>query len=114
MGGFMKYNNESRPGVVAYNDEDGEEAFGNIAKNLDLSRKEIEDRSKSIALAKTIVVLQTGWFVLSRKIEQLPPSSHSHCWRLRRLHLNIVTYLLRWNNPRGAQWKSVLMAVHNK
>jgi hypothetical protein len=101
MGGFIKYDSESQPRVVAYDDKDVEKTFKDIARNVNVSKKEIEDRSKSNALAKTIVVLQTGWFILqcvSRRIERLPLTLLEIA-TVAFAGLNIVTYFLWWNKP---------------
>jgi hypothetical protein len=77
MSGFIKDDGESEPKVVAYNDENRAGAFEDIARNLDLSAKEIKDWNKSSPLAKTIVVLQNGWFIRCSHKQGAPSNLHS-------------------------------------
>jgi hypothetical protein len=101
MGGFVKYDCQSQPIIVTCDYQDGAGAFEDIARNLVLSEKEIMNRSKSSVLAKTIAVLQTGWFILqclSRKIEKLPLTL-LEIMTVAFVVLNIVTYFLWLNKP---------------
>ena len=76
----------------------------------DLSRAQIEDKSKASNLAKTLVCLQASWFCiqcLSRLGQQLPISlleintfAHALC--------TLIIYLMWWNKPQDIEEPSLV------
>ena len=62
---------------------------------------EIQDRGKSDWLAKSLVLLQTSWFVaqcIARAIEHLPVT-HLEIVTLAYAAMNFVIYIFWWNKP---------------
>ena len=62
---------------------------------------EIEDKGKSDWLAKSLVLLQTSWFVMqciARAIEHLP-ITHLEIVTLAYAAMNIMIYIFWWNKP---------------
>ena len=62
---------------------------------------EIEDRGKSDWLAKSLVLLQTSWFVIqciARAVEHLPVT-HLEIVTLAYAAMNFVTYIFWWKKP---------------
>ena len=62
---------------------------------------EIKDRGKNDWLAKSLVVLQTSWFVMqciARAIEHLPVT-HLEIVTLAYAAVNFATYIFWWNKP---------------
>ena len=60
MGGFMLFDNcepshTLLPGELKRHLLDG---------NIDITEKEVKDKSKGDALSKGLVIIQTGWFIL--------------------------------------------------
>ncbi|KAG6815155.1 hypothetical protein H0H87_004633 [Tephrocybe sp. NHM501043] len=72
---------------------------------IDISEKEILDRSKGDALAKSLVLLQATWFIL-----QATTSVVQH---LAFAILNFMTYFCWWNKPLDVNYTIVLKAYHN-
>ena len=65
------------------------------------TEEEIEDRGKSDWLAKSLVLLQTSWFVtqcIVRAIEHLPVT-HLEIVTLAYAATNLVIYIFWWNKP---------------
>ena len=65
------------------------------------TKAEIEDRGKSDWLAKSLVLLQTSWFVIqciARGIEHLPVT-HLEVVTLAYAAMNFVIYIFWWNKP---------------
>ena len=65
------------------------------------TKAEIEDKGKSDWLAKSLVLLQTSWFVMqciARAIEHLP-ITHLEIVTLAYAAMNFVIYIFWWNNP---------------
>ena len=65
------------------------------------TEEEIKDRGKSDWLAKTLVLLQTSWFVMqciARAIEHLPVT-HLEIVTLAYAAMNFVIYIFWWNKP---------------
>ena len=65
------------------------------------TKAEIEDRGKSDWLAKSLVLLQTSWFVMqciARAIEHLP-ITHLEIVTLAYAAMNFVIYIFWWNKP---------------
>ena len=81
--------------------------YGNNTLDIDFSsfsvptEAEIKDRGKSDWLAKTLVVLQTSWFVtqcIARAVERLPVT-HLEIVTLAYAAVNFVIYVFWWNKP---------------
>ena len=65
------------------------------------TEEEIKDRGKSDWLAKSLVLLQTSWFVtqcIARAIERLP-LTHLEIVTLAYAAMNFVIYIFWWNKP---------------
>ena len=65
------------------------------------TKAEIEDKGKSDWLAKSLVLLQTSWFVMqciARAIEHLPVT-HLEIVTLAYSAMNFVIYIFWWNKP---------------
>ena len=65
------------------------------------TKSEIKDRGKSDWLAKSLVLLQTSWFVMqciARAIEHLPVT-HLEIVTLAYAAMNFVIYIFWWNKP---------------
>ena len=65
------------------------------------TKAEIEDKGKSDWLAKSLVLLQTSWFVIqciARGIEHLP-LTHLEIITLAYAAMNFVIYIFWWNKP---------------
>ena len=65
------------------------------------TKAEIEDKGKSNWLAKSLVLLQTSWFVMqciARAIEHLPVT-HLEIVTLAYAAMNFVIYIFWWNKP---------------
>ena len=66
-----------------------------------LTETEIKDKGKSDWLAKSLVLLQTSWFVMqciARAIEHLPVT-HLEIVTLAYAAMNFVIYIFWWNKP---------------
>ncbi|TFK65729.1 hypothetical protein BDN72DRAFT_962287 [Pluteus cervinus] len=70
-------------------------------EELQLSRKDIEDKSKGDILSKTVVALQTSWFVLEclARLQQKLPLLELEVVTLAFATLNVLTYALWWYKP---------------
>ncbi|KAI9449654.1 hypothetical protein F5148DRAFT_633627 [Russula earlei] len=104
MGGFMEYEG-NRPVRVLLPEQlksyslTGNGDFPRIAK------EEIEDKSKGDIIAKTLVILQTGWFVMqciARGVQHLPVTE-LELVTVAFAALNFVMYLLWWDKPLHVQ-----------
>ena len=65
------------------------------------TKAEIKDRGKSDWLAKSLVLLQTLWFVMqciARTIEHIP-ITHLEIVTLAYAAMNFVIYIFWWNKP---------------
>jgi hypothetical protein len=72
---------------------------------IDITQKEIRDRSRGDVLSKGLVVVQTGWFILqciARCVEHLP-ITEIELVTLAFATLNFVSYGLWWDKPLGVQ-----------
>ena len=66
-----------------------------------LTKEEIEDKGKSNWLAKSLVLLQTSWFMMqciAHAIEHLP-ITHLKIMTLAYAAMNFVIYIFWWNKP---------------
>jgi len=71
MGGFMLFNDDREDGTINLNKL---KPYLN-AGEINITEKEIEDRSKGNTLTKGLVIIQTRWFILqcvARRAENLP------------------------------------------
>jgi len=67
----------------------------------DITEKEIKDRSKGDVLSKSLVILQTGWFIvqcIARAVDHLPVTE-LELVTVAFATLNFVTYVFWWNKP---------------
>ena len=65
------------------------------------TKEEIEDKGKSDWLAKSLVLLQTSWFIMqcvARAIDHLPVT-HLEIVTLAYAAMNFVIYIFWWNKP---------------
>ncbi|KAE9398882.1 hypothetical protein BT96DRAFT_1104909, partial [Gymnopus androsaceus JB14] len=101
MGGFFLTDSSGkRIGVLQERDLVKLLSTGQIALP-NLSCSEIMDRSKGDALSKTLVLIQTTWFmlqVISRAVQHLPITELELTTSAFAL-LNILTYILWWKKP---------------
>ena len=81
--------------------------YGDNALDIDFSsftiptEEEIKDKGKSDWLAKSLVLLQTSWFVMqciARAVERLPVT-HLEIVTLAYAAMNFVIYVFWWNKP---------------
>ncbi|KIM77491.1 hypothetical protein PILCRDRAFT_11937 [Piloderma croceum F 1598] len=101
MGGFMLYEDDKPPSIIDPSDLGPYLRRGEI----DITQKEIQDRSRGDVLSKGLVVVQTGWFILqciARSSKHLP-ITEIELVTLAFATLNFVTYGLWWDKPLGAQ-----------
>ena len=85
----------------------GDHTYQSIEAYIDFTsftvptEEEIKDRGKSDWLAKSLVLLQTSWFVMqciARAIERLP-ITHLEIVTLAYAAMNFVIYIFWWNKP---------------
>ena len=120
MGGFHLFQRSSREAennylAVLHEDDnplyplDSSNFFSGILNLTDIdvtsftvpTKEEIEDKGKSDWLAKSLVLLQTSWFVMqciARAIEHLP-ITHLEIVTLAYAAMNFVIYIFWWNKP---------------
>ena len=70
------------------------------------TENEMKDRSKSDWLTKTIVLVQTAWFItqcIAREVEHLP-IMHLEIVALGYATLNIGIYVAWWDKPRNVEY----------
>ena len=112
MGGFhlFRRSSEEESGTQSISQEDNYPLHPLLASDLthdDIysfampTEAEINDRGKSDWLAKSLVLLQTSWFVMqciARAIKHLPVT-HLEIVTLAYAAMNFVTYVFWWNKP---------------
>ena len=112
MGGFhlFKRSSEEKSGTQSLSQEDNIPLHPLLASDLthdDVysfampTEAEIKDKGKSDWLAKSLVLLQTSWFVLqciARAVERLPVT-HLEIVTLAYAAMNFVIYVFWWNKP---------------
>ena len=112
MGGFhlFKRSSEEKSGTQSISQEDDYSLHPLLVEDLvhdDIytftmpTEAEIKDRGKSDWLAKSVVLLQTSWFVIqciARGIEHLPVT-HLEIVTLAYAAMNFVIYVFWWNKP---------------
>jgi len=100
MGGFMLYEGGKASRILQ---GDELEFLSNSGAIIfpDITEKQIKDRSKGDGLTKTIVVIQTSWFILqciARRVEHLPVTELEIATVAFAI-LNFATYWLWWDKP---------------
>ena len=112
MGGFhlFKRSSEENSGTQAISQENDDPLHPLLASDLthdDIysfampTEAEIKDKGKSDWLAKSLVLLQTSWFVMqciARGIKHLPVT-HLEIVTLAYAAMNFVIYVFWWNKP---------------
>ena len=112
MGGFHLFkrgSEETSNNDQCKSEEDDEPLHPLMASNLSHysesfmmpTEVEIKDRGKSDWLAKSLVLLQTLWFIMqciARGIKHLP-ITHLEIVTLAYAAMNFVIYVLWWNKP---------------
>ena len=112
MGGFhlFKRSSEEKSGTQSISQEDDYPLHPLLASDLtrdDIysfpmpTEAEIKDKGKSDWLAKSLVLLQTSWFVMqciARGIKHLPVT-HLEIVTLAYAAMNFVIYVFWWNKP---------------
>ena len=112
MGGFhlFKRSSEENSGAQSISQEDDDPLHPLLASDLthdDVysfampTEAEIKDKGKSDWLAKSLVLLQTSWFVMqciARAIKHLPVT-HLEIVTLAYATMNFVIYVFWWNKP---------------
>ena len=112
MGGLhlFKHNSEEKCDAQSISPEDDDPLHPLLAEDLIrdsiysftmLTEAEIKDKGKSDSLAKSLVLLQTSWFVMqciARAIEHLPVT-HLEIVTLAYAAMNFMIYIFWWNKP---------------
>ena len=112
MGGFhlFRRSSEEKGGAQSISQEDDDPLHPLLASDLTHDdvysfampiEGEIKDKGKSDWLAKSLVLLQTPWFVMqciARAIEHLPVT-HLEIVTLAYAAMNFVIYAFWWNKP---------------
>ena len=112
MGGFhlFKHSSKERSGTQSISQEDDDPLHLLLTSDLthnDIysfampTEVEIKDKGKSDWLAKSLVLLQTSWFVMqciARAIKHLPVT-HLKIMMLVYAAMNFVIYIFWWNKP---------------
>lgn len=101
MGGFMLCEQDKPPIVLDPTELESYLQSGEI----DITEKEIRDKSRGDVLSKGLVVVQTGWFILqciARCVEHLP-ITEIELVTLAFATLNLISYGLWWDKPLGVQ-----------
>ena len=109
MGGFHLFERSSKETKMSPEDDEPLHPLGEMdLLSCDIyepffipTKEEIEDRAKSNWLAKSLVLLQTSWFVtqcIARGIEHLP-LTHLEIVTLAYAAMNVPIYYFWWNKP---------------
>jgi len=101
MGGFVYYKDDKPPVIL----DPTELAPYLQTGEIDITQKEIRDKSRADVLSKGLVVVQTGWFILqciARCVEHFP-ITEIELVTLAFATLNFVSYGLWWDKPLGVQ-----------
>ncbi|KAI9449657.1 hypothetical protein F5148DRAFT_1019947 [Russula earlei] len=104
MGGFMEYEGNRAVRVLLPEQLKSYSLTGN-GDFPRIAKEEIEDRSKGDVISKTVVILQTGWFVMqciARGVRHLP-ITELELVTVAFAALNFVMYLLWWDKPLNVQ-----------
>ncbi|KAF5347159.1 hypothetical protein D9758_011042 [Tetrapyrgos nigripes] len=102
MGGFMFYDKHGRPRHVLYPQR--LRLFRNRSE-LEVTAREIWDRSKGDGLSKSLAVLQTTWFILQciARAYQRVAITQLETLTVAFAAMNLVIYALWWNKPLGVE-----------
>jgi hypothetical protein len=104
MGGFMEYDGNQPIRVLLPEQLESYSLTGN-GDFPRISKADIDDKSKGDAISKTVVVLQTGWFVtqcIARGLQGLP-ITELELVTVAFATLNFLIYLLWWDKPLNVQ-----------
>jgi len=104
MGGFMEYEGNQPIQVLLPEELESYSLTGN-GDFPRISQAEIEDRSKGDAISKSVVILQTGWFVtqcIARGVQRLP-ITELELATVAFAALNFVICVLWWDKPQNVQ-----------
>ncbi|KAI9462136.1 hypothetical protein F5148DRAFT_233524 [Russula earlei] len=104
MGGFMEYEG-NRPVRVLLPEELRSYSLTGNGDFPRISKAEIKDKSKGDVVSKTLVILQTSWFVtqcIARGVRGLP-ITELELITVAFATLNFVMYLLWWDKPLNVQ-----------
>ncbi|KAI9513409.1 hypothetical protein F5148DRAFT_971918 [Russula earlei] len=104
MGGFVEYEGNKPIRVLLPEQLESYSLSGN-GNFPRMAKAEIEDKSKGDFISKTLVILQTGWFVtqcIARKAQGLPVTE-LELITVAFATLNFVMYLLWWDKPLNVQ-----------
>jgi len=110
MGGMVADNGQERVKLNLFTYEEY------VKENLittNITLREIKDKSKSDALSKGLVVMQTTWFVIqcfARRIRGLP-ITELELVTLAFAVLNLVTYAFWWHKPLGVQCPIIVSTI---
>ena len=102
MGGFMLCENGQPVQTLSF-DAIKDKISNNTIEPPKISEAEIADRSKGDVISKTVVILQTTWFI-SQCIAQWSisiPITELEVMTLGFAMLNGFTYVLWWNKPQN-------------
>ncbi|KAF8659469.1 hypothetical protein AX16_001836 [Volvariella volvacea WC 439] len=124
MGGLMIEVEKGKKYEVVYCDYNGTAIIKGLKSYTNRSienlpairKKEIQDRGKGDILAKTIVILQTLWFVaqcIARRVENLV-LTELELVTLAFAALNVVTYILWWDKPLNIEYPIYLDEEGNR
>jgi hypothetical protein len=105
MGGFMEYEGNRPIRVLLPNELESYSLTGN-GDLPRLSKMEIEDKSKGDFISKSVIILQTSWFVLqciARGAQGLS-ITELELATIAFAGLNFVIYLLWWDKPLNVQY----------
>ncbi|TDL13387.1 hypothetical protein BD410DRAFT_735465, partial [Rickenella mellea] len=104
MGGFMLFDGKEALYTLVPEKLDELSKSGKIVFP-DISKEDIQDRSKGDIISKGFVIIQTSWFVLqciARGVEHLA-ITELELVTLAFAVLNLATYALWWNKPLNVQ-----------
>jgi hypothetical protein len=99
MGGFMLFEGDQAPKALLPDELDSH------MHDIYITEREIQGQSKSDVIAKGLVLVQTGWFVMqcvARVVRRLP-LTELELVTLAFATLNFVTYWLWWDKPLNVQ-----------
>ncbi|KAH9962570.1 hypothetical protein BC827DRAFT_1340904 [Russula dissimulans] len=104
MGGFMEYDG-NRPVRVLFPEQLQSYSLTGNGDFPKISKAEIKDKSKRDAISKTVVILQTGWFVIQciARVAHGLPITELELVTVALATLNFVIYLLWWHKPLNVQ-----------
>ncbi|KIM71355.1 hypothetical protein PILCRDRAFT_82877 [Piloderma croceum F 1598] len=103
MGGFMLCEDETELYTLKrqLDTKDPAKSLEFFMSEINITEREIKDKSKGDMLSKVLVLLQTGWFVLQcigRLVEHLP-LTEIELVTIGFAILNLATYIFWWDKP---------------